>query len=278
MSILVFILKIIGILFFILLFFAGLFLFHPIFYQARGEAEEELSAEGYFWWLFQILRLEFQVGRQQTKFRIRIFGRSIELGEKEEMESPLAESEAEETSARTASGQDEKDSVRMEPDGIANENEDTPEDSEEFFGNFAEEKEMQEEKKKSPKKKKKGGLSKIGRLRAQTADSGNRQAVSHLWKEICFLLSRMKPKYLKAELSFSAGDPAATGGVVGALSLIPAVYRYDARIYPDFLSEKLYIKGKLEIKGHMALYHFILSLFRLLRDKNIRRLYNNIRK
>lgn len=267
MSILVFILKIIGILLLILLFFAGLFLFHPIYYQIKGEAKEDISAEGYFWWLFQILRLEFQVGNQDIKIRIRIFGRAIEFGG-EDNESALTQA-AEETSALTEE-EDGTDFLNTKPAGFLEEN--TEPDS------FEEEKRTPKEKKKSPAKKKKRKTKKFGRLKEQLTDSGNHRAVSHIWKEIRYLLSHIKPKYLKAEISFSAGDPALTGGVTGALSLIPAVYRYDARIYPDFLSEKLYIKGSLEIKGHMALFHFIRSLFRLLRDKNIRRLYQNIRK
>ena len=156
MSILVFILKIIGILLLILLFFAGLFLFHPIYYQIKGEAKEDISAEGYFWWLFQILRLEFQVGNQDIKIRIRIFGRAIEFGG-EDNESALTQA-AEETSALTEE-EDGTDFLNTKPAGFIEEN--TEPDS------FEEEKRTPKEKKKSPAKKKKRKTKKFSRLKEQ---------------------------------------------------------------------------------------------------------------
>ncbi len=92
MSIVFLILKIIGILLLVILCLILLILFHPIFYQIKGEAEEKISLQGYFWWLFQIIRLEVRWMDQEFSFRLRIFGFSKNLGEEETMEEDSAES------------------------------------------------------------------------------------------------------------------------------------------------------------------------------------------
>ena len=95
-----------------------------------------------------------------------------------------------------------------------------------------------------------------------------------MWQELWYLVSHLKPNYIESDISFSAGDPALTGKITGAVSLLPVLYRYDAQVYPDFLSEEAYIRGRLKMKGHMALFHFVRSLIRLIRDENIRKLYD----
>lgn len=103
-------------------------------------------------------------------------------------------------------------------------------------------------------------------------------AVSHLWQEVLYLLSHLKPDYIHTEIDFSAGDPAVTGQVTGMLSLLPIMYWYDTHVYPDFLSEEFYIRGQFQLKGHMAFYHMIRCLIRIWNDRNIKRLWNKFRK
>lgn len=98
-------------------------------------------------------------------------------------------------------------------------------------------------------------------------DETNRHAVSRLWKELCRLLRHYKPRKLKADLTFSLSDPALTGNVLGMISLMPAVYRYPCSIIPDFESDKLYMEGSLMIQGKVTVYVFLISLLRLIRDK-----------
>ena len=80
------------------------------------------------------------------------------------------------------------------------------------------------------------------------------------------------------DISFATGDPALTGEVTGALSLIPLFYQKRVHVYPDFTSDEFYIRGNLMVKGHMALFHLLRSGIHILRDKNIKRLWYKIRK
>ena len=80
MSIVILILKIIGFLFLALLLLLALLLFHPLFYQLEGEWKEDAELRGYFWWLFQILRVEFAWEGGKLTIRFRLFGIAKEFG------------------------------------------------------------------------------------------------------------------------------------------------------------------------------------------------------
>lgn len=293
MSIVFLILKIIGILLLVILCLILLILFHPIFYQIKGEAEEKISLQGYFWWLFQIIRLEVRWMDQEFSFRLRIFGFSKNLGEEETMEEDSAESamderasegetfrEEEEKNPKDASIVGERNPVEtsaVEEAENPTETSAVEEADRQAVKSAAEENSSQQEKNADKQKKAKtnenGILDRFKEFRQEASDERNRQAISHLWRELCYLLAHLKPKYVKAEIFFSTGDPALTGEVTGALSLFPLIYRYDAHIYPDFLSEEFYIKGSMKMKGHIAVFHFLKILIRLFLDKNIKRLY-----
>ncbi len=120
--------------------------------------------------------------------------------------------------------------------------------------------------KKSAGKSSKG--SGLSRLHKEFTDETNRSAALHLWKEICYLFTHYRPQKLQADLSFSLADPSLTGRVLGALSLLPVIYRYPCRIVPDFESESVYFTGSLMMKGKISVTVFLISCLRMLRDKN----------
>lgn len=134
-----------------------------------------------------------------------------------------------------------------------------------------------------PQKKSAGEESKTAKLRekarnlhAQVTDEGNRRAGLHAWTELCYLLGHYKPNRLKADIVFSLGDPALTGEALGALSLTPFVYRYPCHITPDFSAESFYIRGNVHMRGKVAVWRFVLSAWRLYRDKELRRLLRQL--
>ncbi len=127
------------------------------------------------------------------------------------------------------------------------------------------------EKEKQNQKSKQSILSKIRsqfqRFHQEFTDEVNRHALSHLWAELLKLLKSYKPRKLKADISFSLADPALTGMAIGAISLMPVIYRYPCSIAPDFTSEKLYVEGEILARGRVTVFVCLLSLLRLLRDK-----------
>lgn len=116
------------------------------------------------------------------------------------------------------------------------------------------------------------------RVRREVTDQTNRHAVSSLFAELLKLLRSYKPRKLRAELSFSLADPALTGKVTGILSLMPWVYRYSCSIIPDFTSEKLYVEGEVQARGKVTVCVFLLSLLRLVRDKEFMKVVRRLLK
>ncbi len=113
-------------------------------------------------------------------------------------------------------------------------------------------------------------LSKIAEIKAAVTDETNRTAVRGIVRELRFLLSHFRVRKIDADLSFSLGDPAATGQALGLISVLPVVYRYRFRIYPDFDSEEMYLLGEFDIRGKARMIHLLRSAIRLYRQKEFR--------
>ncbi len=106
----------------------------------------------------------------------------------------------------------------------------------------------------------------------------NKSALFHVLQEFKLIIGHFVPRKAYGELSFGMEDPARTGQILGILSLFPFWTRYKINLIPDFQSDIFYIKGELDIKGHIRCWHFLLSLFRLIKDKNIRTFITQVRR
>lgn len=115
-------------------------------------------------------------------------------------------------------------------------------------------------------------------LYTEFTDAGNRRALAHAISEIRYLLRHYGPRRVRADLSFSLGDPANTGYATAALSICPFSYGKHCRITPDFETEQMYLLGWMDLRGHMRLIHVLITVLRLLFDKDVRRIISKIRK
>lgn len=254
MSILFILLKLIAIILAVILFFLLLCLFHPVFYQVKAEMEEMKwpKVEGKFWWLFQILGIEIQLKEGNITLKLRIFGMKKTLSR----ESSRKESEGfEEELQKEEASKDKSNDVPQEKESS---------------------KKISKKSREKKTKEKKAGF--LSALKKEIADESNKLAVTHVFREIVYLFSHLKPKSAKGEIHFSTTDPALTGKVTGVLSLFPICYKNGLHIYPDFAGDAYYVRGYLKVKGHLALYRMVLILIRLFGDKNIRKLIKKIRK
>ena len=116
------------------------------------------------------------------------------------------------------------------------------------------------------------------RIRTELTDEGNRRAVLHLLREVKKLLRHIGPRRIMADVSFSLGDPANTGYATAALSVCPFVYGKKCRITPDFVTEELYIRGWMDVRGHVRIIHVVAAGLRLLFDRDIRRIIKKLRR
>ena len=120
--------------------------------------------------------------------------------------------------------------------------------------------------------------SRYEQLHKEFTDEANRHALGCIWTELLKILRSYKPRKLKADLAFSLADPALTGEAVGLLSLMPIVYRYRCRIIPDFTSDQLYVEGVFAARGKVHVIVFLLTLLRLLLDKQFMQVVRRLMK
>ncbi len=115
------------------------------------------------------------------------------------------------------------------------------------------------------------------KLKKVFTDERNKEAVKHLKDELIYLIKIILPKKSKVDGVFSLGSPDKTGQTFGILACFPAMYQKNWNIIPDFESDEIYFKGCIWGKGKIYGYQIIGIIFRIVFDKNCRRLYTIIR-
>lgn len=113
-------------------------------------------------------------------------------------------------------------------------------------------------------------------IREMLADEANHIVFAGVFQEICYLLRHFRFRRIDADVGFSLGDPSTTGQAVGAVSVLPFIYRYRCNIMPDFESEDTYVRGSIQILGWARGVHAVISLLRLWRKREVRRLVKQL--
>lgn len=116
----------------------------------------------------------------------------------------------------------------------------------------------------------KEALKKIKDVRTFLTDERHREALPLIFAELKYLLTHFKFRRIRTDLTFSMGDPALTGQVLGGLCMLPFLYRYQVQVYPDFEAENTYVTGTFDIKGRARGLHIAVSAVRLLGKKEFR--------
>ncbi len=116
------------------------------------------------------------------------------------------------------------------------------------------------------------------KLKKILSDEKNQEAVRHLKNELIYFFKVLLPKKSKVDAAFSTGSPDTTGQLFGILACLPAMYQKDWKILPDFTSDDLYLKGTIWGKGRIYGCEIVGIIFRIVFDKNCRRLYTIINR
>lgn len=108
-------------------------------------------------------------------------------------------------------------------------------------------------------------------------DGDNRQAAWFVIREVLELLKKYGPRRIRADLSYSAGEPAATGQVLAGLSVLPFLYQHQVSIRPDFESEVFYVRGAFDMKGHIQAVHLLGAALHIYKNKQVKKLIHQVR-
>ncbi len=94
-----------------------------------------------------------------------------------------------------------------------------------------------------------------------------------IWKEVLYLLKKIKPKKVTGYLHFGFADPSLTGKLYGAACVFSPWYPGRLILKPDFEQEVL--EGQLYIYGRIRLCVLVGILVRLLLNKDARLMYRH---
>ena len=305
MSIFLSILKIIGIilgiLLAILLALVLLIVFLPICYRVEGDFQEKNEIHGRLSWLF-FIRVKFLAKGKKISVWLSILGFKKVLYPAEEKAARKAKKQRR-SKKRTQkhTTPEEQDTVNTgfedeveEHDGLTVDDDSASIQTAELLSSSATDKSYTtadetftdsdfSKKKSLPKfrpwhmiktwiqKIKKFILSlkeNFSNIKKEVSDETNKNAVSHIFKELKTLLHHIGPRRGKAQLSYSTGDPATTG----VLSIMPLFYKKGIHVVPDFTSDRFYIQGNFRVNGHFQVFHLLGIFIRVYRDKDLRKL------
>lgn len=100
----------------------------------------------------------------------------------------------------------------------------------------------------------------------------SRSAISKGKTQLLKLLKHIGPKKLKGNVVFGFDDPAITGEVLGIVSMFYALYGNHITIIPVF--DRTVLQGDFFIKGRVRFFTLLKIGWRILFDKDIKKLYN----
>lgn len=106
-------------------------------------------------------------------------------------------------------------------------------------------------------------------------DEIHRAAFYALKKEVVKFIKRLKPKKLVANIRYGFKDPCVTGQVLAGLSIIYPFIGEHANITPDF--EQQVLEGDFFMKGKIHVLHLTALLWNLGWRKEVRKTYKDIR-
>ena len=244
MTVILFLLKLIGIILLVLLGIVltllVLLLFVPVRYQIKGSVLENKTVRVKLHWLLHLLvfSLSYEEKKLTTEFRILGF----RLFPREKKKSALDDTDFDDIEE----AEDERvtqEPVQEIPQLTATEYSGEPQ---------TDSSETHRRQKRQPKRKIAAFIDnwkrfwekikqipdKVSAIWSVISDEGNHKVVSLVWEQIRYLLRHSRFRKLKTDLTFSAGDPATTGQILGVFCMFPMLYQYEVSVVPDFESEQ----------------------------------------
>lgn len=289
MSVILFILKLIGIILLVLLGIIVtlliLVLFVPIRYDVSGELETEIAVHVKVTWLLHLISFVLDYEKGETVTCLRIMGIRKKAKAKSALEEETWEDEPENTTEDETDEEFVDEAERQPEPALTDKAENIETDSAQADGDitkvtFIERIRSRIQAFGESVRKLKGAAGqlsgKLSAIKEIITDEANQSVVQAVFFELGYCLRHFKFRKLVTDLRFSTGDPAKTGQTLGVLCLFPILYQYQVNIFPDFEADEFYIKGTFEIKGHVRAVHLLAVLLRLWKKKEVRALVKKL--
>lgn len=96
----------------------------------------------------------------------------------------------------------------------------------------------------------------------------SKEAISLCKDQLLFFLNHIKPRRLKAHITFGTGDPSTTGQILGYASMFYPIYGNNVSLNPDFTNEIL--EGDIYLKGRVRVFMILRIGFKVMFNKNLK--------
>ena len=107
-------------------------------------------------------------------------------------------------------------------------------------------------------------------------DPKNQKTIRLVWRQAKAMIRHILPQKASGQITFGFDDPATTGSVLAACSVLYALYGTELTITPDF--ENAVIDGNLQMKGRIRAGALAVRTVRVLIDRNLWRMIKKVRK
>lgn len=291
MTVLLSILKILGIILLcilgLLVLLIMLLLFAPVSYRIRGETRQgQTTLKVHGAWCLMALRFSFLMEQGKQLAVLKIFGIKAwkypsDEKSKKKLEKKKVKKKPKKKSGEKSHKEPEKDLVQNSPAAVQEEQTEKQYEQKchkktykkkfvSVFGKISKTIRSIVEKIKAIPQKFKNIGSKIKKVNQWIQDEQNRSAVRFVLGAVIGLLKKYGPKHMKADVAYGMEDPAATGQVLAALSVLPFLYYDKVSIMPDFEAEHFYIEGSWDIRGRIQVIHLLKAAIQIWRNPDVK--------
>ena len=117
----------------------------------------------------------------------------------------------------------------------------------------------------------------ISKVKCLLTNESHKIAFAKLKTSVWQLLKILMPYRLKLNLEYSTGSPDTTAQLLGILTMFPIGYQNRWNVHPDFTADNAYAEAEFDVKGRILGFSLLKLILGLVLDKDCRKLYNHFK-
>ena len=117
----------------------------------------------------------------------------------------------------------------------------------------------------------------IRKVKCLLTNESHKIAFAKLKTSVWQLLKILMPYRLKLNLEYSTGSPDTRAQLLGILTMFPIGYQNRWNVHPDFTADNAYAEAEFDVKGRILGFSLLKLILGLVLDKDCRKLYNHFK-
>lgn len=309
--VLLWLLRIIGLILALILFVILSFLFVPFKYRAEGHFHEAMDVSVKFSWFFSLINGVYEYKPESSAYKVRLLWFAVVPSKpkkekvkkkvasdvvseilvdelvvdqedlKDDQQSKMNIDSSKDKSVKNLTKKSDEESVK---ESVKESDEESVKETEKKSDNESGKKPDKKANKKAKKSSKKGSnrdsnkqspLEPLKQMWDFLQQEENEGVLKHITKYIFKILHWILPRRAAVELEFGLEDPSITGYLAGIASIVYVLSKRKIHIVPNFNESK--VQGDFKIKGRLFIFQLLYYIIRIIIDKRVRRLIKKVR-